>query len=65
VDITMKEYYEIRKKYLAEGLAFLGYRYFKEGFGKDTIYKFKNTKEFNIALNELMKLKDKVGKYLE
>ncbi|HIG0355890.1 TPA: hypothetical protein ACX96U_001178 [Clostridium sporogenes] len=61
----MKEYYEIRKKYLAEGLAFLGYRYFKEGFGKDTIYKFKNTKEFNIALNELMKLKDKVGKYLE
>lgn len=61
----MKEYYEIRKKYLAEGLAFLGYRYFKEGFGKDTIYKFKNTKEFNTALNELMKLKDKVGKYLE
>ncbi|APQ95568.1 hypothetical protein [Clostridium botulinum] len=61
----MKEYYEIRKKYLAEGLAFLGYRYFKEGFGKDTIYKFKNTKEFNMALNELMKLKDRVGKYLE
>ncbi|MEL5897279.1 hypothetical protein AAGC94_04245 [Clostridium sporogenes] len=61
----MKEYYEIRKKYLAEGLAFLGYRYFKEGFGKDTIYKFKNTKEFNIALNELMKLKNRVGQYLE
>ncbi|EJO5347014.1 hypothetical protein NRP93_001080 [Clostridium botulinum] len=61
----MKEYYEIRKKYLAEGLAFLGYRYFKEGFGKDTIYKFKNTENFRQALTGLMELKEKHGQYLE
>lgn len=59
-----KEYYIIRKKYLAEALAFLGYKYFKEGYEKDTIYKFKNTKEFNTALTELMKLKKQVGQFL-
>ncbi|NMM64379.1 hypothetical protein HBE96_17300 [Clostridium sp. P21] len=60
-----KEYYNIRKKYLAEGMAFLGYKYFKEGYGKDTIYKFKNTKEFNTALTGLMELKKRVGQFLE
>lgn len=56
-------YYEIRKKYLAEAIAWLGYRYWKEGYGKDTIYKFKDTEEFRNALTGLMQLKNQVGKY--
>jgi hypothetical protein len=60
-----KQYYEIRKKYLAESMAFLGYKYIKEGYGKDTIYLFENTIEFNTALTGLMELKNKVGQFLD
>lgn len=60
-----KDYYEIRKKYMAESMAFLGYKYWKDGFGKETIYKFEDTKEFREALTGLMELKNKVGQYLE
>ena len=60
-----KQYYEIRKKYLAESMAFLGYKYMKDGYGKDTTYRFENTDQFNKALTGLMELKDKVGQYIE
>ena len=56
------KYYEIRKKYLAEALSFLGMRYFK--FNKEdgaVIYSFENTENFNIALNELTKLKNRLA----
>lgn len=59
------QYYEIRKKYLAEAMAFLGYKYFKDGFGKETVYKFEDSKELRKALTGLMELKEKVGKYIE
>lgn len=60
-----KNYYEIRKKYLAEAMAFLGFKYFKNGFGQETKYKFEDTEEFRKALTGLMELKEKVGQYLE
>lgn len=59
------EKYIIRKKYLAEGLAYLGYRYFKDGYGKDTKYIFQDTENFRNALTGLMELKKEVGQYLE
>lgn len=59
------EYYIIRKKYLAEAIAFLGFRYYREGEGRDAIYKFQDTTEFRQALSGLMELKQKVGQYLE
>lgn len=51
--------YEVRKKYLAEALSFLGFKYYKKGFGEDTIYTFENTEKFAKALHELTLLKTK------
>ena len=59
------KYYIIRKSYLAESMAFLGYHYTKSGYGKNTTYEFENTDQFNKALTGLMELKDKVGQYIE
>lgn len=59
------EKYIIKKKYLAESMAFLGYKYFKEGYGKDTKYIFQDTENFRNALTQLMSLKEEVGQYLE
>ena len=53
------EFYEVKKRYLAEALSFLGFRYYKKGFGENTIYSFKNTEKFSKALNELTILKNK------
>jgi len=58
-----KKYYEINKKYLADALSYLGMRYYK--FNKEdgtVVYSFENTIDFNIALNELTKLKNKLAK---
>jgi len=52
--------YEVKKKYLAEALSFLGFKYFKKGFGEDTIYTFENTEKFSKALHELTLLKNKI-----
>ena len=57
------KYYEIKKRYLAEALSFLGMRYFKYNKEDGTIiYSFENTDDFNIALNELTKLKNKLNR---
>lgn len=63
--MEFKNYYEIRKRYVADALSWLGYRYKKEGYGKDTIYKFEDTEEFNRALSGLMELRNKVGKFMK
>lgn len=60
-----KEKYMIKKKYLAESMAFLGFKYYKEGYGKDTEYIFQNNHKFRQALTGLMQLKEEVGQYLE
>lgn len=52
--------YEVRKKYLAEALSFLGFRYYKKGFGEDTVYSFEDTEKFSKAMKELNQLKDKL-----
>lgn len=53
-------YFEIRKKYLAQALSFLGFKYYmftsKEGY---TLYSFAETDKFKSALDELLLLKDK------
>lgn len=51
------KYFEIKKKYLAEALAFLGFRYYKFCTPECTMYSFVDTEEFRSALNELLKLK--------
>ena len=48
-----KDYYAVRKKYLANALAYLGYRYYRFDNGKDIVYSFKDTKEFREALQGL------------
>jgi len=60
-----KKQYIIRKSYLAEAMSYLGFHYSKNGYGKDTVYEFENTDQFNKALTGLMELKAKVGQYIE
>lgn len=55
--------YEIENKYLAEGISYLGFRYFKTGHGKETIYTFEDTVEFRTALEGIKNLKIQVGKF--
>jgi hypothetical protein len=54
--------YEVKKRYLAEALSYLGFRYYKNGFGNDTTYSFENTEKFNTAMYELNQLKEKLKK---
>jgi hypothetical protein len=58
-------YYEVKKKYLAEALSFLGFHYYKDGFGKETIFKFEDTDKFKEAMLGLNKLKEKLGSFVE
>lgn len=58
-----KKYYQVRNAYLANGLSFLGYRYRKYGFGKDTVYSFENTHGIQDAVEEILELKKRVGLY--
>jgi len=52
--------YEVRKRYLAEALSYLGFRYYKQGFGTDTVYSFEDTDKFSKAITELNQLKEKL-----
>lgn len=53
--------YEVRKKYLADALSYLGFRYFKKGFGEDTIYTFEKTEKFTKAITKLNLLKEEIN----
>lgn len=58
-----KKYFEVRNKYLAEGLAFLGFKYFKfnnKETGK-TIYSFKDTEIIKDTIEHLLKLKNEIS----
>ena len=57
------KYFEIKKKYLAEGLAFLGFKYYKFCTPEYTLYSFVDTPEFRSALNEMLKLKSIYNRY--
>jgi len=54
------KYYEIKKKYLAQGMSFLGFKYMKFGFGADTIYGFENTPKFKTALLKFIELRNQL-----
>ena len=58
------DYRVIHKKYLAEALSFLGFRYYKfNGYDQDDKqiikYSFIETPDFNNAVDELLMLKQK------
>ena len=55
-----KNYTTIEKKYLAEALSFLGFKYYKFGEGKETVYSFEDTDKFRFALGELLELRNKI-----
>lgn len=60
-------YRVIHKKYLAEALSFLGFKYYKfnefNEFGKQIVkYSFIETPDFNDAVDNLLALKQKYNK---
>ena len=54
-----KKYRVVYKKYLAEALSFIGFRYYKYNDEKGTGYSFLETDLFINALNDLLELKNK------
>lgn len=54
---------KISKKYLADALSYLGFRYFKNGHGADVFYSFERTAKFDQALTQLKELKEKLNMY--
>lgn len=54
------KYTVIEKRYLANALSFLGFKYYKFGDGKETKYSFEETEKFKFALHELLELKNKL-----
>ena len=58
---TKKRYVEINNKYLCEGLAWLGFKYQKFGYGKDTKYSFPDTDLMKQAINKLVILKKELN----
>ena len=58
-----KKYYQVYNKYLAEGLAYIGYRYRKYGLGKHTVYSFVADHGIQVVVEELLELEKKVVLY--
>lgn len=56
------KYYNVDKKYLAESLSFLNFRFYKFNYGDETIYSFENTEKFKKALKGLLDLKRTINK---
>ena len=54
------KYTQINKKYLAEALSFLGFRYYKFNDDGQTVYSFENTEKFSKALVKLLQLRDEL-----
>lgn len=57
-----KRYCEVKKKYLAFALSFLGFRYFVFNDVDGDRYSFENTEKFQLALNGLLKLRKAINK---
>ena len=53
------KYFEIRKKYMADALSYLGFRYFKFNDHEGISYSFEDNEKFREALNDLLGLKNK------
>ncbi|GCD11404.1 hypothetical protein [Clostridium tagluense] len=55
------KFLEVRSKYFAQGLSFLGFRYMKFGFGVDTIYGFEDTQILRTAMTKMISLKNSLN----
>lgn len=51
-----KNYYEVRNGYLANGLAFLGFRYIKIGFGKEATFHFEDGEELRYHVDKMIEM---------
>lgn len=54
-----RKFFVTDNQYLAMSLSFLGFRFFKNGIGKDTTYSFENTNSFQNAMKDICNLKNK------
>lgn len=59
---NIKKYFKVTNLYLADALAFIGYKYFKNGFGKETTYTFQDTQQIQLAINELINMRKQLVK---
>lgn len=52
----------ITNRYLAESLAFMGFRYmkFKDDENGKIVFSFKNTNKFNLALHKILIVRDEI-----
>lgn len=57
--MTDKKYYAVKKKYLADALNFIGFKYYKFTDNGITSYSFEDTEDFRSALTQLNNLKNK------
>lgn len=55
-----KKYYIVKNKYLADGLSFLGFRYYKFNDETGIVYSFEDTETFRKNLTAMLDLKKKM-----
>lgn len=56
-----KIYCNINKRYLAEALSFLGFKYFKFQNEGKTVYSFEDNDKFRIALTKILELRKELN----
>jgi len=57
-------YFIVRKKYLADALSFLGFKYFKFTEPNGSVYySFENSDKLNEAMTELLTLQGRFNRY--
>jgi len=58
------KYFLVRKKYLADALSFLGFKYFKFTEPNGSVYySFENSDKLNEAMAELLSLQGRFSRY--
>ena len=58
------KYFIVRKKYLADALSFLGFKYFKFTEPNGSVYySFENSDKLNEAMTELLSLQGRFNRY--
>jgi len=57
-------YFIVRKKYLADALSFLGFKYYKFTEPNGSVYySFENSDKLNEAMTELLSLQSRFNRY--
>jgi|GEM_PF-1922735 len=54
-----KKYYKVSKRYLAEALGYIGFRYYKFNDDGKIVYSFEDNENFQSALKQLIDLRQK------